>query len=223
MGFRGRPSARGAVLAATSPSYDEATTALDALGVKLLGIEAGGSANARAQLEQLAADTGAITAAGAIVHDVSSTGVGLAGAVIDAVNDYASDVPIPVRLVAIDDPSDAVDAVAAFIDAVEPEPSGAAGWDPVTGTWRVCTVLPVADGDGDTVADHFPSVLPGTPVCFRIGLRSNTTVPWDDSVPLLFRATLEERTNREVVLDSRDVYFLVPPRCGMTGPDAVHG
>jgi hypothetical protein len=43
----------------------------------------------------------------------------------------------------------------------------------------------------------------------------NTTVPWDEVVPQLFRATLEARTDRDAVLDSRDVYFLVPPRCGV--------
>jgi hypothetical protein len=198
--------------------YEDARSALVAEGIKVLGVEAGGTAAARAQLEQLVTDTGAIASRGAIVWDVPATGVGLGTAISEAVQEYTYEVPIAVRLVAVDDPSDEVDAVAAFIDTIEPEPSGVTGWDPATGSWRACTVLPAADGDGDTIADHYPSVLPGTSVCFRIRLRMNTTVPWDEVVPQLFRATLEARTGRDAVLDSRDVFFLVLPRCGMTDP-----
>jgi hypothetical protein len=190
--------------------YEDARSALVAEGIKVVGIETGGSAAARADLEELVADTGAATAGGAIVQDVPATGVGLAYAIINAVQAYAFDVPMPVRLVAIDDPADAVDAVAAFIDTVEPEPSGATVWDPAAATTRVCTVLPTADGDGDTLADEYPSLLPGTSVCFRLRLRRNETVPDDDDAQL-FRVTLEVRTDRDVPLDSRDVFFLVPP------------
>lgn len=195
--------------AAFRTTYEDARAALVAGGVRVLGIEAGGSAAARTQLEQLVADTGAVTTSGPIVREVPDTGVGLGAAVIQAVEDYSRDVSGDVRLVAIDDPADGADAVAGFLDTLEPDPSGASVWDPATATSRICTVLPPADGDGDTLADSYPSVLPGTSVCFRLRPRMNTTMP-PERAPQIFRVTLEARSSRDVPLDSRDVFFLVP-------------
>ena len=78
----------------------------------------------------------------------------------------------------------------------------------------MCTSLTAEDGDGDTLADRFPSVLPGTSVCFRIHLRQNDTVPPPPTgEPQLFRATLRVSGDGFTPLDERDVFFLLPPDC----------
>ncbi len=53
-------------------------------------------------------------------------------------------------------------------------------------------------------------MLPGTSVCWRLVPKQNTTVvPLD--TPQLFRATMEVFSDGVTLLDTRDVFFLVPP------------
>jgi hypothetical protein len=53
-------------------------------------------------------------------------------------------------------------------------------------------------------------VTPGTPVCFDIVPRMNTTV-MPTASPQLFRAHVDVIGDGVTVLDTRDVYFVVPP------------
>ena len=90
---------------AVPPTYDAARDALVASRIRVLGIESGGSAAARGQLEQLVRDTGAVDGGGtALVFDVSADGTGLGAAVVDVVRRYASEVPMSVHLLLVDDP-----------------------------------------------------------------------------------------------------------------------
>jgi hypothetical protein len=75
---------------------------------------------------------------------------------------------------------------------------------------HICVALAAADSDADTVDDYFPHVLPGTFVCFDIYPHENRTVPPTDE-PQLFRAQVQVIGDHVTVLDTRDVYFLVPP------------
>jgi hypothetical protein len=59
--------------------------------------------------------------------------------------------------------------------------------------------------------DTFTSVLPGTPVCFDIFVKQNRTVPETED-PLTFLLQIDIAANGLTVVDTRDVYFLVPPR-----------
>ncbi len=89
--------------------------------------------------------------------------------------------------------------------------SGAAVFDPVTGTDRVCTVLPTGDADGDGHPDYFPSLLPGTSVCWDIHVRRNETVEPLPHVPQLFRMRIDVLGDTYTPLDAREVFFLVKP------------
>jgi hypothetical protein len=147
-----------------------------------------------------------------LVYDISSDGSGLGDQVVTAVQTVATDVPLRIDAVPVDDPTDTVDAVAQFIDYIEANASGASITDPVSGEVRICTVtdpLPV-DEDGDAHPDYFPRVLPGTPVCFDIHPLRNVTVPATRE-PQMFRATIQVQGDRITILDERDVFFLVPP------------
>ncbi|MBN1771011.1 MAG: hypothetical protein JXB32_07120, partial [Deltaproteobacteria bacterium] len=68
-----------------------------------------------------------------------------------------------------------------------------------------------------TYNDVFPDVLPGTIVCFDIIPRENRSVP-PTSEPQLFRGQVEVLGESVTVLDTRDVYFLVPPDTYVGGP-----
>jgi hypothetical protein len=193
---------------ACSPRFDHATTvaALNAAGIRYVGIESG-SATLRTDMQRVAMDTGSVSATTGMpfVYTISSTGDGLSTTIVDAIEELSGNVPIRVDAVPRDDPTDAVDAVTSFIRRVETNTSGA------TVLGRVCTPdLVTADEDGDGFPDHFPRVLPGTSVCFDIVARPNTTVPATDA-PQIFRASIDVVGDRFTPLDSRNIYFLVPP------------
>jgi hypothetical protein len=106
-----------------------------------------------------------------------------------------------ITAVPVDDPSDGVDAVAAFVWNVVPNTTAGAPCTPG---------LPTLDYDGDGTGDTFLDVTPGTIVCFDVIPKQNDTVaPTED--PQTFMATIRVWGDHVTVLDERDVYFLVPP------------
>jgi len=74
------------------------------------------------------------------------------------------------------------------------------------------------DSSGNGHADKFVGVLPGNPVCWKIVAKSNVTVQ-PATTPQMFRATVEVHGLAGALLDTRDVWFLVPPKIeGPGGP-----
>ena len=101
-----------------------------------------------------------------------------------------------------DDPSASVHPVASFVDHLETLQSGVGN----------CTGgLTDRDTDNDQHPDQFVRVKNGIPVCWKIVVKKNTTV-LPDKVPHLYKARVEVRGDGSAVLDSRRVFFLVPPR-----------
>ena len=66
------------------------------------------------------------------------------------------------------------------------------------------------DTNGDGFRDSFDNVRAGTPVCWKLVSKPNTTVPATNE-PQLFRATVVVTGDGVTELDRRDVFFLVPP------------
>ena len=185
-------------------SVTTATSAMNAQHIKFIGINSGSS---RPGFEQVANATGSVdaTTGRPLVFDINADGTGLSDTVVDAVEALSRNVPIRVDAIPSDDPRDAVDAVAAFLDYMETNTSGA------TVMGRVCTSgLTAADGNGDGHPDYFPRVFPGTSVCWDIVPKSNVSVPATEE-PQIFRAVIDVLGDGYTPLDQRDVYFLVPP------------
>lgn len=119
-------------------------------------------------------------------------------AVVGAINEIVSGVPLFVTAEAVDLPGDAGDALQ-FIDRLQVNLSGG-----------VCTAVESrADLNGDGFDDAFPFLLPGTPVCWDVLARRNTRVR-PALEPQVFRARVTV-TGDNSPLDSRQVFFLVPP------------
>jgi len=98
-----------------------------------------------------------------------------------------------------DDTSDAVDATQ-FIDYLEVNLSGG----------DCQAISPVADTDADSHDDAFPALFPGSKVCWDVHpVPVNTTVPATEDAQI-YKAILTVRGDGSP-LDSRDVYFLIPP------------
>jgi hypothetical protein len=190
------------------PSWAATVAALTGLNARVVGVNTSGG---RPFLEQLVNETtialGAPGAAREYVLDAFG-GSGLSSVIIDLVRRAAA-VPLDVSARARDlaDPGETIDAVAAFIDHLEPNTTGAPG---LTCTGGFAT-SDYAGIDGDSFPDTFLNVTPGAPVCFDILPRMNTTVP-ATLVPQVFRAQIDVLGDGFTPLDDRVVYFLVPPR-----------
>ncbi|MBW2264250.1 MAG: hypothetical protein JRG91_19975, partial [Deltaproteobacteria bacterium] len=193
-----------------SPGFtlDQAVTALNSISAKYIGVNSGG---ARADMAVIAAGTGSVDVMGSpLVFDISSSGTGLGAQVVDAVEILAHQMPMEVTTRLRDDPSDMVDTVAEFVDNVEPSVVG--GFTDPVDPWVVCVGgLEVDDAypPFDGRPDSFPSLFPGTPVCFDITPKQNWTVPAAPE-PQVFQLEINVVADG-IMLDSREVYFLVPP------------
>jgi hypothetical protein len=191
-----------------APSLEQAVAEMNRIHARFIGIDSGNSAEG---FTDVATGTGSVDAAGRpLVFTINADGTGLDIRVVDAIEALASQVPIDISADAVDvaeGPGDTVDATV-FIDRVVPNEAGGVA-DP-RDAGRVCVALPAEDRSSDTVPDVFPDVLPGTIVCFDIEAARNETIP-PTAEPQLYRAQIRVIGEGITVLDTRDVYFLVPP------------
>lgn len=148
--------------------------------------------------------TGSVDAAGEPLLFPDATFESIGDDVVEAIERLASGAALTVSPAARDhdDPDDmGVDATR-FIDRLEANLGGVA---PCTGG------LEAEDRDGDGVIETFVNVPGRTPVCFDIVPAVNTVVPPGDR-PRVFRAAVDVIGDGVTRLDTRDVFFLVPPR-----------
>jgi hypothetical protein len=191
----------------TSPvSYADMLTELTAIQARVIGVNSGW---ARPHLTALAQDTGTVDIGdNALVFDIYADGIGLGDQIVTAVSILANQVPIEVSTEPEDDPSDTVDATL-FIDRIVPNTDGGveAPDDPTV----ICVGgLETANVDADPYDDVFTRVLPGTVVCFDIYPKMNDFVEPQPYVQT-FKAIINVIGDGITVLDSRDVYFFIPP------------
>ncbi len=182
-----------------APTYAEAVAAATASRIRVIGVAVSGGG--RSQMEQLATDTGAVDGAGAPLVSTASSGA-VSDAVVNQIRTLANQTPIDISIVYEDDPSDTVETWAAFVDYIEANETGDLA--------RGCEARPAEDTDGDGHPDTFRDVTPGSPVCFDIVVKQNDTV-MPTAMPQLFMATLRVLGDGFTELDSRDIFFLVPP------------
>jgi hypothetical protein len=158
--------------------------------------------NTRADLEQMATDTGAIDAANGnapLVFDGAGTNAHLA--IQAGILALANGLPLDISAVTSDVAGDAVNAVTAFVDHIQTLQLGTA---------QCANGLNDIDTNADTFDDKYIQVRTGTPVCWKVVSKPNTTVPATDQ-PQLYKATITVWGDGVTQLDERDVFFLVPP------------
>ncbi|MDD5307193.1 MAG: hypothetical protein PHU25_07720 [Deltaproteobacteria bacterium] len=201
-------------LTPTPPTYAEALTALNGIHAKVMAIKSTmpfgiSPPLTKTHLNRIATDTGTVDASNKpLVYDVNANGVGLDSDVVDAVATLASQTPMAISAVARDDTTDGVDATV-FIDHISPSTAG--GTEDPEKPGVICVGgLEVEDDNGDSVPDMFPTVKAGTPVCFDIFVKKNETVQ-SSAKPEVYMAYVDVIGDNHTVLDTREVYFLVPP------------
>ena len=137
----------------------------------------------------------------ALVFETNASGGGMGAQIVQAIKVLVNGVAIDITATAHDDPADSVDAVASFVAKVEANPAGLA---------PCSSGLTAVDRNGDGVVDTFDNVLPGARACFDVVPKQNMTVMPTTS-PQMFKATIVVQGDGVTTLDTRDVYFLVPP------------
>jgi hypothetical protein len=187
------------------PGWENETRArLAARKAKLVGVYGSAPLGLTvSDLITLATDTGAVdaSAGGApLVFDGADSGA--ATAIGNGIRSLVRGVPLDMGVTAVDHPGDAVNAVAAFVDYLETRQVGDA---------RCAAGLTDRDSNQDGRKDEFLGVRAGTPLCWKLSTRPNLTVPQLEE-PQLFRARIDVVGDGITVVDSRDVFFLVPPR-----------
>ncbi|MBX3269953.1 MAG: hypothetical protein KF729_06810 [Sandaracinaceae bacterium] len=184
-------------------SYEEMVRVAVENRVRVTGIIQGtGFGSTRSEFEQLARDTRAVDDSGTPLVE-NFTGGTISDAVVRNIQTLAEQSRLDVTAEFRDDPSDAVDTRAAFFGYLEANRMG--------NRVRGCQARVAEDRDGDGILDTFPNVRTDDRVCFDIYPRMNTTVERTDE-PQLFRATVAVIGDGFTELDSRNVFFVVPPR-----------
>jgi hypothetical protein len=188
-----------------SPTWAQTLPYFTATKAKLVGILGSGVAGTSVDtdMQQMASSTGAVDAANnnrPLVFNGADANA--ATAIETGIRTLANGLPLDINAFSVDDPSDAVDAVTAFVDHLQTLQLGTAA---------CANGLNETDTNGDSFADKYLQVRTGTPVCWKVVSKQNTTVPATD-VPQLFRAKVKVYGDGVTQLDERNVFFLVPPQ-----------
>ena len=77
---------------------------------------------------------------------------------------------------------------------------------------EACPPHAAKDTDGDGIEDTFVAVPVGTPVCFELTPKENTTLPALDTLQWFVAFVDIVGEPGGIALDHRDVLFLVPPK-----------
>ncbi len=136
-----------------------------------------------------------------LTFDVGSDGSGVGNALDDGLDCLIKHSPFDIHAFLRDDPNDAV-LTLAFVDRLEAD---ADALPPCTSGLDTSDVEPI-----DGIPDTFDDVTPGMQPCFNLILKTNTTVA-PTGVEQVFRADLIVKANGVSDVDSRKVFFRVPP------------
>lgn len=141
-------------------TYTQALDALDALGVRVMGLFSG-TRDGIDDLRQIARDTGAVAGGDPIVFDIGTRGERLSAGVIQAIETLADVIEFDIDTVMVDvDPSDGVDP-RDFVLEVRPVRA-----DPMDGVREI-----------DVAAGVFRGVRTGTTVVFELVLDPSAPPP----------------------------------------------
>jgi hypothetical protein len=211
-GFRGCPGFREEAVRILVAFTDEdsdggtlagATSALVENGITLIGVWSGtAGASTRNNLRDAVIMSNSVDRLGAPLFFEGSD-ASVVPLVTNAINEVVEGVPLRVTIDAIDELGDAGDALQ-YIEALATNTTGDG-----------CSAVTTADVDENGVHETFPAVTPGTPVCWDVIPRMNTFV-MPTALPQVFQARLTVYGDGSP-LDSRRVFFLVPPRIELPG------
>ncbi len=190
-----------AALGVNPHDFDQAVSALQTIGARVIGFDSG-SGDGAPDMRTLAVRTGTVDGSGRpLVYDIGQNGERLTDEVVGAIQTFATTVVQDVDATVRDaDASDGVDA-RMLVSAVEP-----------------VSALPMSGIGGiDTVGNRFVEVVAGTLLTFRLVVRPGIVVPGTE--PRFVRIEVVFRGNGRTRLGSQFVSLLVPAADGRTCED----
>ncbi|MCB9620571.1 MAG: hypothetical protein H6724_14120, partial [Sandaracinus sp.] len=174
-----------------------ASRLLDA-DITFVGVDASSSSTPEDDLTAIARMSNSLDGSGSPLL-VQGDGISVTRVVTEAIREIAQNVRLFASVDVEDLAGDDGDALQ-FVDRIEVNVSGEGN----------CTAVPSpVDTNGDTFEDAFPSLLPGTPVCWDLVALPNEVVP-PIGRPQVYVARVVVRGDGSI-LDTRRVFFLVPP------------
>jgi hypothetical protein len=180
------------------PTLDPVVAAAAALGARVVGIHGvRSSPQTIEQLRWLALQTGAVDSAGQPL-ELAGFSANSADLLESALREILAATRSDVSVVVRDDPSDGVDAVAAFVARVEAAGGGAG----------CATGLPQSDSDGDGFPDTYLGAPGGLSLCWQVVAKGNTGVP-AAATDQVFGASVVVQADG-VDVETRAITFVVP-------------
>ena len=175
-----------------------AASRLLAQDITFVGVDASSTSVPEDDLTAIARGSNSFDGSGSPLL-VQGDGVAVTRVVTEAVREIAQNVRLFASVDVENVDGDDGDALQ-FIDRIEVNVSGEGECSVVAGG---------VDTNGDTFPDAFPSLLPGTPVCWDVVALDNEIVR-PIGRPQVFVARVVVRGDGSI-LDTRRVFFLVPP------------
>jgi len=195
-----------------TPDFPIVANAVNVFGAKVVGIMGNASSSneeiLQEEMETICNQTDSVDELDNpfVFHGADD---GAADAIAEGIKTLTQTIPLDMLALAEDDDADTVDAVEAFVDYLEVYTPGTAE----------CIAWPdLNDSDDDTHDDEFLGVTAGMPVCWKIVVQENQTVGPLDTVQL-FKAYVHLWGNDTTLLDTRTVYFVVPPDVSSIDPE----
>ena len=189
-------------------SFPIVSAAVNAIGGKVVGIQGTtgtGAAQLTTDFETLAIETGTVDPNGQ-PYVFQGADANAAQAIADGIRELTSTLPLDMSAVMVDDDTDGVDTVTAFLDYLEAHHPG---------TTECVDWQDLEDSNSDGHMDKYLDVPAGTPVCWKIHVKENQTVQPTQDIQI-FKAFVELWGDDVTLLDTRTVYFVVPPE--LSGP-----
>lgn len=177
-------------------TYEQAVEALNALGIRVMGLYSENDPAARADLLAIARDTNAVEDGTPLVFDIGRRGERLSEQVVTAIRTLA-------------------DVIEFDVDAVLVDPDPSDGFDPRT---LVAAVIPLRAEPMDRIegidpeTSTFLGVRAGTRVFFQLQIRNDVIMPGPE--PQSFLLEIVFRGDRRTRLGSRLVEILIPAADG---------
>ncbi|QQR88603.1 MAG: hypothetical protein IPJ88_10100 [Myxococcales bacterium] len=185
------------------PAWPVVSNELNNRGAKLVGIVgSGASADVTSDLQTMATATGAVDSTqnnAPLVFDGASSNA--ANAIESGLRALISATPLSLNIEFLDDQSDAVDTEFSFVDHIETLQLGSA---------ECSDNLTDVDSNADGFQDQYVNIVPETPLCWKLVVKNNTTVPATNTAQL-FTAKLSVIADSITEVSTRSLYFIVPP------------
>ena len=187
------------------PTEGEVGGALASIGGKIVVM--GNTARSQ-EWETISQISGSVDASGQpLLFPEATSGAMIGSDVVAAVDQLSQEIPLDLTARVRDLDDDGIDATD-LIDRVEANPQGGIA-DP-RDVNRVCVAVAASDLDGDGVPETFVDAQVGTPVCFDVVAATNTTIA-PTTEPQVIRAAVDIIADGVTTLDTRTIYFLIPP------------